>query len=224
MYYPPSPPYRQAERSSQRILTVTGIGTISATPTIVKIQLGVVTKGEELTKTQQENAQVMNAVIQSLVQMGIPSENIQTVDYYIYPQYDYVDGKQEFKGYQVTHMISVTIEDLEETGAVIDTAVKNGANRVANIQFTIKEPQDLYAEALREALNNCLIKAQTMADTLNLNLDPTPIKVIERVQESPSTYQTLAKSEAVAGVSTKIEPGQLEIIARVEAQFQYFSS
>ncbi|MYL35041.1 DUF541 domain-containing protein [Pontibacillus yanchengensis] len=223
MYYPPSPPYRQAERSSQRIMTVTGIGTLSATPTIVKIQLGVVTEGEELTKTQQENAQAMNNVIQSLNQMGIPSENIQTVDYYIYPQYDYVDGKQEFKGYQVTHMISVTIENLEETGTVIDTAVKNGANRVSNIQFTIKDPQEFYAKALREALNDCVVKAQTMADTLNLNLDPTPIKIVERVQETPSSNQTLAKSEAVAGVSTKIEPGQLEIIARVEAQFQYFS-
>lgn len=228
MYYPPYPspaPLRQQQdNDKKRVMTVTGIGTVSAQPDVAKINLGVETQDLELTKAQQENAQTLNQVIDSLVQMGIPRDNIQTVDYYIYPQYDYVDGKQEFRGYQVTHTIQVTIKDLSQTGKVIDTAVQNGANRASNIEFTIDNPQQFYNQALNRALENAVSKAQTIANQMNLNLDPTPTQIVEELLQGAAPPQTLVKSASTNSATTQVEPGQLDITARVETKFQYTSS
>lgn len=224
MYYPsPQPLYRDGQRNTNRFLTVTGIGSVKLEPNVATIKLGVETQDEELTTAQQTNAQKLDQVIDSLIQIGIPEENIQTVDYFIFPQYDYIDGKQQFRGYEVTHLINVTIEDLEQTGEVIDTAVANGANRVSNISFTVQDPQSYYQEALASALKNANSKAQTIAQTMNLQIDMTPISIDEQLPPSQATPQTMVKSEAFGATSTPVQPGQLEITARVETKYQYIS-
>lgn len=224
MYYPsPQPLYRDGQRNTNRFLTVTGIGSVKLEPNVATIKLGVETQDEELTTAQQTNAQTLDQVIESLIKIGIPEENIQTVDYFIFPQYDYIDGKQQFRGYEVTHLINVTIEDLEQTGEVIDTAVANGANRVSNISFTVQDPQSYYQEALASALKNANSKAQTIAQTMNLQIDMTPISIDEQLPPSQATPQTMVKSEAFGATSTPVQPGQLEISARVETKYQYIS-
>ncbi|MCD5325811.1 MULTISPECIES: SIMPL domain-containing protein [Pontibacillus] len=224
MYYPsPQPQYRDNQRQANRFLTVTGIGSVKAQPDIANITLGVETQDKELTTAQQTNAQTLNEVIDALIQIGIPNENIQTVDYFIFPQYDYIDGKQQFRGYEVTHLITVTIENLEQTGEVIDTAVANGANRVSNISFTVQDPQSFYQQALASALQNANTKAQTIAQTMNLQIDMTPFSIDEQVPPTQATPQTFVKAESVGATSTPVEPGQLEITARVETKYQYIS-
>ncbi|SDH46672.1 SIMPL domain-containing protein [Alteribacillus bidgolensis] len=204
---------------SKRIMTVNGAGSILTEPNIAKVQLGVVTQGRELRVAQQENAVIMNQVVTSLVEAGIYEENIQTVDFFITPQYDYVDGKQEFREFQVTHMIAVTIDNLNQTGNIIDTAVENGANRVSDIHFSLENAQPYYLQSLRFALDDASAKAQTTAETMQLRLDPAPVDIKEQftspnVRDSPQTL-------ALPAVS--IEPGQLTITAQVEVQFQFYS-
>lgn len=228
MYYPSYPQsqmmYRNGDGSSSNIMNVTGVGTISVEPNVAKINIGVVTQDKELTNAQQANAQTLNQVIQSLEQQGIPSKDIQTVEYYIYPQYDYVDGKQEFRGYEVTHMIQVTVRDLNQTGQIIDMAVRNGANRISNIAFTLDDPKQYYQKALSMALEDAEAKAQNIAYTMRLNLNPTPVEITEVLKDPQGSPQMLMKAEAVSSTSsTTVEPGQLTIVARVQTQFQYTS-
>lgn len=205
--------YQQAPRA----MTVTGTANLLMEPDIVKVQLEVVTEGMELNQAQQENTNIMNQVIQALLRLGIERENIQTTAYNIHPKYDYVDGGQEFRGYEVTHEITVKIEGVNRAGNVIDVAVQNGINRVSNIQFTIENEQAYYQQALRSALEYAYAKAQTLAETMQLGLAPYPIKIIEKINETPITFKTYSTMEA----TTPIEPGQIVITATVEAQFQY---
>ncbi|MBH0228883.1 SIMPL domain-containing protein [Halobacillus yeomjeoni] len=221
MYYPMM--NNNHRNNEGRLMTVNGSGKVLVQPDTAVVQIGVVTKDEELTKAQQDNADQIQQITDALNQAGIADEQIQTQDYYIYPEYDYVDGKQEFRGYQVTHMLSVTIDDIEQTGTIIDLAVANGANRVSNIQFTLKNAQMYYQEALSIALGNALANAQTIANTLQLNLDQTPVKIVESSIVQPSPVQPYMKAETASYSATPIEPGEQEVVAKVEAQFQYFS-
>ncbi|WP_173917895.1 SIMPL domain-containing protein [Halobacillus sp. Marseille-Q1614] len=202
----------------RRLITVSGAGKMSAQPDVATVQLGVVTKGKDLTRTQQENARVMTQVIQAVEGTGVPRSNIRTVDYSIQPQYDYIEGQQVFRGYEVRNIVSVTIENINQTGTVIDTAVQNGANQVTNIEFSVQNPEALYQEALSKALKEAYRKAQTIAQTMRMQLDPSPIKVVERKQEG---VVPLAQT-AVFSAPTPIEPGQLEVEAFVEVQFQVY--
>jgi uncharacterized protein len=216
MYYPYA---GQMTCQQKRVMTVTGIGNLLITPDTVQIQLEVRTENQQLSLAQQENADLMSQVIESLLELGIDREDIQTVSYIISPQYDYVEGRQVFRGYEVTNSINVKIKNIEQTGTIIDTAVRNGVNQVSNIRFTVENEQIPYQEALSLALKNALAKAQTIANTIQSNLDPRPIKIVETMREEPILFRSFAANELSA--TTPIEPGQINIKAIVEVQFQY---
>ena len=156
MYYPYA---QQMPRRQRRVMTVTGIGNISVAPDTVQIQLEVRTENRQLSRAQQENAQLMSQVIESLLEVGIGRENIRTVSYNIVPQYDYVEGRQTFRGYEVINAIAVKTINIEQAGKIIDTAVQNGANQVSNIHFTVANEQAYYQQALSRALENAVAES-----------------------------------------------------------------
>ena len=209
---------------SQRnnIIKVKGEGEIAVQPDTASVNLGVVTESKELISAQQQNSIVGNKVIDSLIALGIDRNQIQTFDYRIEPNYDYDQGKQIFRGYKVTHILEVKIDDLSIIGKVVDTAVQNGANYVANVQFTTRYKDSYYQQALVMAINNASSKAKTIANTLRVTLNPTPILVTEGTDViQPFESQQVAFAKGVS--STQILPGQLLIKASVSADYKYHS-
>lgn len=217
--------YHQENRSKAQhkghLIKVNGEGELAVQPDLASINLGIISEGKELLPTQQQNAIQSTEVIQSLVKLGIPQTQIQTFDYRMEPEYDYEQGKQLFRGYKVTHILQVKIEDLTMIGKVVDTAVQNGGNYVSNIQFTVKNKEPYYQRALVIAVNNAISKAKTIADSINVNLIPTPSLLIEDSSSSnqPFSYQPEAMIKAMT--TTQLEPGQIKIKANISAEFQY---
>lgn len=212
--------YRQD--GADRQIRVHGSGSVKVKPDTAVIQLGVVTEGTNLTSVQNENASTVSRVKSRLMAAGVEEENIQTSDYSVYPQYDYVDGKQEFRGYQVSHMLTVTVEDIEQTGAVIDAAVQSGANRVTNIEFTVSQSYYYYQKALQIALGQALATAQTIANTMNVKLDRKPFRIVEEKGPDVPPVQPYAKTQALSESAVPIEPGLMEIEARVDVWFPFY--
>lgn len=203
-----------------RVITVTGSGAVEALPNYVQLQLEVRTEGEEVQQTQAENAEITNRVIQSLIALNIPRENIQTAAFNVFPRYDFIEGKQLFRGYEVTNALTVKIADVEKAGIVIDTAVASGANSVSSIQFGLDNPELFYQQALQRALQNAQMKAQTIAQTMKLVLHPQPISIVEEQQQNePVRYKTLSMASSQMG--TPIEQGVITISATVTVKYQY---
>lgn len=216
VYYP----YTDQHRAIfSRLMKISGDASLSVKPDTARVRLEVVTENELLTQAQQQNTMMMNQVIEALLKAGVPRENLQTAAYNIFPIYDYVDGQQEFRTYQVTNSLTVKIANINEVGKLIDIAVENGVNRVSNIQLSIDNAERYYQQALSDALQNAISKAQTIAETLNVPVDLTPIKVVEESIESASPLKTFATMEG--SQATPIEPGQMIIRVRIEAQFRY---
>ena len=204
---------------TSRVIEVTGNGKVMATPNYVQIQIEVQTRGKNVQEAQQENAIIMNRVIQSLLALHIPRENIQTAFYTISPVYDYEDGKQIFKDYEVTNAITVKVTDTSQIGEIIDTAVENGANRISSIQFNIDNVDAYYQQALSLALQNAQMKAKTIAETMHLPLQLQPIEIVEELEKAPVLYRSMAMVDSK--ISTPIEQGQIAINATVRVKFQY---
>jgi uncharacterized protein YggE len=177
--YIQNPGDRNTINQRNNLIKVRGEGELAVQPDTASVNLGVVTESKELISAQQENSTIGNKVIDSLLALGIDRNQIQTFDYRIEPVYDYEEGKQIFRGYKITHILQVKMDDLSMIGNVVDTAVQNGANYVANIQFTTKYKDAYYQQALVMALNNASSKAKTIAATLRVTLNPTPILVTE---------------------------------------------
>lgn len=203
------------------LIEVSGNGEITVSPDMGTINLGVVTENRELLQAQQQNALTVNNVIRSLLSNGIAKENIQTFDYRMDSEYDFVEGKQIFRGYKVTHLLQVKIDDLPSIGKIVDEAVGHGVNYVANVQFSLKSQETEYQKALSLAIKNAVNKAIEIAKNLKAHLQPTPVLIIEGArteQPIPSIGGTLVK-----GISTAtFEPGQLKVKAKIIAHFRYY--
>ena len=66
-------------------------------------------------------------------------------------------------GYQATNLVTVTVRDISQTGAVVDAATGAGATDVNNISFRLDDQKAAEAAAREEAVLSARAKADTMA-------------------------------------------------------------
>ncbi|MEC2055267.1 SIMPL domain-containing protein [Peribacillus psychrosaccharolyticus] len=209
----------QMHIDKEHTLLVNGEGIVQASPDQATITLGVRTENIDPATAQQENALIVANVLKAMTSLGIPDDQIKTTDYRIEPQYDYQDGKEVFRNYKVTHMIEILTSQINQVGAIVDTAVKNGANSVSHIRFSLANPELVYNQALSISLRNAYQKALAITQTIRTTLVPTPLKVVELSGETlPVLYQANVFSKAAA---TPIQPGELTISARVQVEYEY---
>jgi uncharacterized protein len=225
MYYQYQYPYHSVYRSqnegieNKKLIKVNGEGMVTVAPNQASATIGVITEGKDLTLVQKENTETISRTITILNSFNIPPKNIQTFDYQVNTEYDYVDGKQIFRGYRVTNLLKVIIDDVNQLGAIINRVIEAGANYVSNVQFSVSNPNPYYLQALKIALRNAHEKAEVIVEVLNVNWNPTPIRVEElRKVNGPIEPQTMY----VKGVSTEqFQPGILQFNAEVVVKYQY---
>lgn len=201
-------------------LIVSGEETILAAPDQAIIKLGVITENKDPAAAQQENANTISNVINAIIGLGLPEEHIRTVEYRIEPQYEYQESTQIFRGYKVTHLLQLTISGIKQVGDILDTAVRNGANTVSSLRFTLSNQEGYYNQALSLALENARDKAAALAKTLGVTLNKTPDLVQEVSVNQPILFES---ATLLKNAQTPIQPGELEIPAAVKVEYSYFN-
>lgn len=216
MYFPQYNPYHCAPK--QGLMKVIGMGTVKAIPDTAIVNLGVVTENISLEAARRENAVKTNAVINALTGAGIEKKQISTGAFSIDPIYDFIEGKQIFRGYRVTNLLTVTIKDIARAGEIIDKATFAGANRVDNISFTLSDQAQYYDMALNLAIENAWHKAFEIGKALDLKIHETPYRIIEQ-STAAQPYEAFAAKPAAP--ATPVMPGQLEITSVILTMFGY---
>ncbi|OGO77535.1 MAG: hypothetical protein A2Y23_07665 [Clostridiales bacterium GWB2_37_7] len=213
-------PYDSKEYSEcqKRNIKVNGKGIVEAEPDIVVISLGVVTKDKNPQSVQNLNDEISKKLINALMRAGISRDDIKTSSYSIYPEYDYVDGKQLLSGYTASHILQVKVRDIKKAGEVISTAVQNGANQINKVDFTLEDAKYQYNKALKLAVKDAALKAQAIANAMKVSFDTIPCSITEQSTSfTPLSEQGIMKLAATEAVM----PGKIEIIAMVEAEFEF---
>ncbi|MBA9027977.1 SIMPL domain-containing protein [Peribacillus huizhouensis] len=223
MNYESFPPFQGEanyhSRECPNKLTVNGEATIQASPNQAIITLGVITENKDPILAQQQNATAMAKILTGLGKLGIPDDQIKTKEYRMDPQYEYLDGKEIFKNYKVHHMIEILTKNIDRVGNIVDTSIKNGANSVSNIRFSLSNHDMYYHQALELAFQNAKQKALALAKAANITLQQIP-ETIEEIPTGllPVLYQTSFVAKAA---STQIQPGELEIKASVKVIYTF---
>jgi uncharacterized protein YggE len=200
-------------------INVNGKGSVKVVPDIAVVILGVVTEGKDLNAVQKENADITERVIFALSKLGIDDRDIETENYIVEPMYDYVEGKQIFRGYKVSNILRVTVREIARAGKIIDTAVRSGVNTVSSINFDISEQSGYYYQALKLAVEDAVRKAEVVSKTMGVNFDRIPVNVAEE-SYGPIPMVLGAFTESKLAV-TPIRPKRVEIAASVKAVFKY---
>lgn len=147
-------------------VTVAGEATTRVEPDTAILTLSVVTQSPQALNAQQENARKSKAVSDAVKATANAAE-IKTSDYTLQPQYDYRDNKlPRIIAYDARNSVIVTMTDLQGVGAVIDAASRAGANSIDGISFSLKQTSPARGQALAEATQQAMNKANSIAQAL----------------------------------------------------------
>ncbi len=219
MYHMNPYPYTDYRPAREGSVTVQGEGIATAKPDVVVLTIGVMTEDKNVKAAQEENALRSNALLQALQNLGIQEKDIQTISYTITPEYDYKDGVSSLRGYRVEHLYEVTVLNVQKAGEVYDAAIEAGANIARDLNFRVSDPGLYYEQALTRAVLNAQAKAKTIAETLQVNVSPIPVSLVE--EGGPVPQPLIGYAAASPKAATPIEPGELTIKARVQGVFTY---
>lgn len=204
-----------------RSINVSGVGRVKAEPDIANVTVGVTKQGKDAGEASQKAATAMDAVIKSLLDLGIAENDIQTTGLNLNPTYDWDDNPPNIVGWEASNMVNITVRDIESVGEVVDTATKAGATNVNGISFRVEDPTMAEAEARAAAVADAESKAKQLAVAAGVNI-VSVLTITESGGQQPQPIY-LARSEAAfdgAGASTPVLPGEVELSISVFMQYE----
>jgi uncharacterized protein len=203
---------RSATPSNGTVITVTGNGTVDATPDRASFNFGVTTQGSTAADALSRNASQARAIIDALKKAGIDSSDIQTTQVSLWPQTS--RNGTRITGYQASNSVQVTA-GLGRSGALVDAAVRAGANNVDGPSLDTADKSSLYADALKRAINDAKVKAQALADGAGLTLGS-----LLKVREGGNPAQPVPMYAAARdAASVPVEAGTQQIQASVTVTY-----
>jgi uncharacterized protein YggE len=201
-----------ATPSAGTTITVTGNGTVDATPDRASFNFGVTSQALTAAGALSRNASEARAIIDALKGAGIDSPDIQTTQVSLWPQTS-SDGRR-ITGYQASNSVQVTAA-LGKAGGLVDAAVRAGANNVDGPNLDTADKSGLYGQVLQKALADAKEKAQAIADGAGLTLG-----AVLKVHEGGNAVQPMPLFAAARDAGAPpIEAGTQQIQAAMTVTY-----
>jgi uncharacterized protein YggE len=216
--------------SPSKTISSYGEASITTIPDLVTIYFSIETSGNDLSKVQDQNTEISNALKTNLIGLGFEEGDIQTQNLYIGPKYRWVNGEQIQDGYEARHSLRLKMpadpEDISKIGSVIDAGIDAGASiNYINFELTQEKQNEVKAEAIKQAAEDAKIKAEALAEGLGSELGKLVSVSSSNFVYSPwniySAREGATAEETKSAVdSLDIQPSEQEISATVTAVFR----
>lgn len=197
-------------------ITVSGTGSVTASPDMAVVRLGVETRGGNVARALDDAAARTAAIAKALAGDGVAARDITTVDYnlgFVPPPPSRsgaapggtAGGKSGY--YRVSDVAAVTVRKLSTLGRILDDALSAGANEIQGVRFRIADPSPLEHQAREMAFRDARAKAEQIASLAGEKLGP-----VVRVSEGSSPLpESGGVFRAAAMASPAVSPGTLEV-------------
>lgn len=208
-----------------RTISVSGSGTVDATPDIAHLTLAVQRRDTNMQVARDATIKVSKAFLALCTKLGIKENKIRTSGLTIQPEYrwDEKQNQQVFTGYFVQRQLQVEINDLDKLGDVIEGAIDAGVNEVSPPQLDSSKAKDLNRDALAAATADAKANAERIATTLGVKLGP--VRMVVAGGSSPPPMPMMEKrvfATAMAdssGQAANYVPEEISFEGRVDATF-----
>lgn len=200
-------------------ISFSGEGKVMAKPDIAKVEFSIVTQADTSKKAQDANSPKSKFVVDFLKKQGIGEKDIKTVSYNVYPHYEYPRyNTPQISGHEATQKFEVKIRDLDKTNSILDGLVAAGANNIANVSFTVDEPEKLQAEARAKAIADAKKKARDLEKQLGVDLG----KIVNFTENSGGYMSPMyLEAKSVGGeLIPEVPTGENEIRSEVIITYQ----
>jgi uncharacterized protein YggE len=210
-----------ANTSAARTIEVDGSGETRTTPDTADLDLAIDTQAKTAEEAAARNAALATKVIDALKSKLGDQGKITTGGYSLDPQYDQRPNEnQRIVGYNAQNSVTVHTGALDLVGALIDTAIAAGANRVNSLSFSVKDDTKARTEAIAIATRDARAQAEALASALNVKLGKV-LKATTVSQERPPIPLRMGRAMSMsANVATPVESGEVTVPATVSLTFE----
>ena len=207
-------------------INVNGQSTIKAEADEVSVYVGIETTEKTSEESKNANAKISDNVLVVLKTAGIPEGDIETSSYYIYPEYDWSNNKQDLTGYRTSNVLKITTKDFDKVGAIVDSSVDAGATTIQSINFELSQDKqnEVKTQAISKATEDAKVKAEATAQGLNARLGKVKTVTIQDYNYYPFPIYASADGGAALDVKevarTAIQPSSLDVSSTVNVVFE----
>jgi uncharacterized protein len=203
-------------RGSIHVVRAVGEATISIAPDQARISVGVVTQAANAADAVQQDAKGTAAVLDVLKPLVQGKGEVRTTSYSLTPQYKYAQGQSPtLTGYEASHTVQVTLNDVSLVGKVIDASSKAGSNHIDRIEFSLKDDTAVRAEALKKATAVAKTNAESIAAALGVTVAGVAFAETNETGAVRPLMAPVAAMRVQAMQPTQIESGNLDVHASV---------
>ena len=208
-----------ANEAPKTVVQVTGNSQKEVTPDVARINLSINTVNASLEKAKNDNTNTVNQVFANLKAQGVRDEQIKTNTYQIDPVYNYENNKlPKLEGYRVTNSLEIRTS-IDQVGILVNEVTKAGANEINSIQFETSNETDSKNEALKDAVEDALKKAEVIAAALHKR-----VANVTLVNESGVFYHPVMMEsrmlKAADSAAPNIPAGKVSVGATVQVSVE----
>lgn len=220
---------------SQNTISVSGKGEIVAKADIATLTLTVLEESANVSDAQSRATKKINNIIKFLKDNGVEEKDIKTINYNIYPRYNYIKPKTEgdyeliknnrvLIGYEISQGIEVKVRKIDSAGNILSGIGNLGASNVSGLDFSIDEEEKLKKEARGLAIEDARENAKTLAKNLGVKL----VKVVNFSESGyfPVYYREKFSADAASlgmggdSPAPEIPSGENKIISQVTIVYE----
>lgn len=213
--------------TGDNVINISETGTVYTVPDVALVTFTTITEATTIDAALTNNQEKTNRILDFLKRQGIADVDMKTVDFNIYPQYEWqtkgVDltvyplGKRVIVGYEAVESVEVTMRDIELIGKNIQGSLEAGASQVSGLTFIISKEEELKKQAREQAITNAKAKATEIAKNLNVRLG-SPVSFTESYY-SP-VYNSTGTATSGSGSNMQIVVGENKIQVTVNVSYE----
>ena len=192
----------------------------------IKINLQIVTLSWTTKESMKRNNKISKELESIITSLNIDLKNITTTDFSLYPQYEWENITQIFKGYQTVNSLELTLSNLKLAGEVLDATSKLENLQIHSVYSGVSSQKveetknSMIDEAVADAQRIAGITLRTMnsevksVETISINKYGSSINLI-----TPKAYGRM-QSEAQIQSAPTLYKNKQEITLSVVIRFK----
>ena len=199
-------------------VVATGDGEAQVAPDRAFLEVAVETSAATAVEAASENARLIATVREAIRRAGVPDAAVSGGGYSVAANTTYDGGRQRQEGYRAANTLRIEMERFERMGAVVDAALAAGANRIADVRYTVRDPGPARRQAIEAAVARARVDAEAMARAAGGTLGPL-LEITNVRSEVPGMY-SMSAARAVGG-ETSITPREIVVRAVVNTRWTF---
>ena len=213
-------PANGAGTSTDRYITLTGVGTISVVPDAVRFNATVSVLSSTNAAALSSASKSSSAVRAALKDKGIAVKDIRSANISVYPEYTWTqEAGTKITGYRASQSFDVLIRKASDAGSIIEAVVTAGGDNVqlGGVIPTTLNPSAATEEARAAAVANAKSKATSYAKLLGTSIG----KVLSLEEQSSPVYSSpfpMAKA-GIAADAVEIDLGEQDVTVTITVRW-----